>query len=48
MNELDFRIPKKQTAPVDKASLIIGLIDQRQSTLSANLPEIIKLKETIV
>lgn len=45
MNELDFRIPKKQTAPVDKAFLII---DQRQSTLSANLPEIIKLKETIV
>lgn len=28
-NPPDFRIPKKQTAPIDKAALVIGLIDAR-------------------
>jgi len=32
-NPLDFRIPKKQTAPIDKAALVIGLIDQRLGDL---------------
>ena len=32
-NPLDFRIPKKQTGPVDKAALVIGLIDQRLGDL---------------